>query len=185
MAEYGTGCGVSQGKSGEESLVAPGQRCRQISYWRWVEAPAARSRSTPRNPAAALLVGERFEVDGRSQMRRLGTEAHADQVVPARSHQGVDHGREFLFPLGACGQDDGAGADDRPVARFSHHLIVTVREPAMAKNFQSHAGCAVQIGFKSQRLSLFVPGTQQPLYGQRTGQERIVTRAFSNQCEAN
>ena len=56
-----------------------------------------------------LLVGESFEIDRGGKMRRFGTETHAQQVVPARSHQGVDHRWEFLFPLRRTGEHDGPG----------------------------------------------------------------------------
>lgn len=111
------------------------------------------------------LVGERFQVDGRGEVRGVWTEAHAEQVVSARSHQRVDHGRKLLFPLGASGQHDGAGTDDCPVARVSDQFVVAVGEPAMPEHFQMNARGAIQIRFEGQRLSLLVPGTQQPRDG--------------------
>src|SRR5580692_7717099 len=104
------------------------------------------------------LVGECFKVDGGSQMWGLWMEAYGEQIVPARGHQGINDGREFLLPLRAGGQDDRAGTDNGPVAGFADHFIVAVSEPAMTEYFEMDAGRAVEIRLKGQCLFLFVPG---------------------------
>src|SRR5712692_2309177 len=69
-----------------------------------------------------------------------------------------------MAPVGARREHDWSGTRDGPVPRSSGHAGVPVREPAVAEDFKLEVGSIIQISLKGQRLSLFAPEAEQPLY---------------------
>lgn len=122
-------------------------------------------------PGCGLLVGQGFQIDGRGQVRGLGAETHAQQIVPATRHQSTYDRRDILLPLRTGGEHDGTGTNHGPLAGFANQFVVAVAHPAMATNFQPDAGRIVEVCFEGERFSLLVPPAQQPLHGQRTGKQ--------------
>ena len=87
----------------------------------------------------------------------------------ADGHEGVELRVRIFFPVGARGEDDGAGFVDIPfaISAAAGGDATAVSAPAMTHDFEMEAGRSAEVGFESQRFFLFAPSAQNPLHGQR------------------
>jgi [ribosomal protein S18]-alanine N-acetyltransferase len=102
---------------------------------------------------------------------RLRAEADAQQIIASRINQRVNHGGEFLGPIGAGGEHHRAGATDCPVSGSFSYSDLAIRDPPVAKNLQLEAGRVIQIGFKCEGLFAFATQAGDPLQREGTRQQ--------------
>src|SRR5712671_3035866 len=92
-------------------------------------------------PSSGIGVSQRLQVDRRRELRRLGAEAHLQNVLAPGRHQSVKFGAGILFPVGARGQDDGAGLVEipLPIVVLARRNPTVMSAPAMPHYIQMEA----------------------------------------------
>ncbi len=119
-------------------------------------------------PGCRFGIVERGQIDGRREIRGIRPEAHFQEILLARSDQGIDDGAHFLGPVSARGQHDRSWPRKLP-SRRARTLAVAVSGPAVVHHVQMEGRWAVQIGFEGERFLLVSPEAHEPLDGQRAG----------------
>ena len=137
---------------------------RGLYCW-WAEAPAAISRSALTNSAGGVRISQRFQMHRSGELRRLRTEVHLQNILPARRHQSVQFRRGVLLPVRPRREDNRARFVDVPLApvALTGRDPAVMSAPAMPHYFQMKAWRTAQIGFEGQRFFLPVPAADQPL----------------------
>lgn len=112
-----------------------------------------------------LLVGQAIENHSGSEVRRGLIEAHADEIFVAPSGERIHDRGQLHRPLVFCGEDDRAGASDRPVANCFLFPCGMPR-PTVADDVKMKSWREAHIGFKSKCFLLLAEAADYPFYWQ-------------------